>query len=330
MGTRRPDADRLFSAAVSAFCSIPRPTRHDANQLEDLVMPLFRQASKKTLRFACASLSECRAAPIGLVRALCHENSEICAPLLVRFEGFTEADLITMISRHGTDHARIIAHRKGLHPVVRDLLFALGNKEISTLLESKKDPKPTTRESGTKHGDTESDAEESGNAERVRNRLRTMLAGNQELELPPSHVGDAQIKLREKLRSTAFRENPVFFQTVLADALAVDFHTTEAVLESGSWQRLSISLKALNIPASEAFVLAFSKFTSLFTSPQNAADFMDHYQRLSRNNARREVRTWSENISPANSDSGIESGTEPLSDRTDDAANGSGKLRQAS
>ena len=34
-------AERLFRAAVSAFCSLTRPSRREIAQLEDLALPLF-------------------------------------------------------------------------------------------------------------------------------------------------------------------------------------------------------------------------------------------------------------------------------------------------
>jgi uncharacterized protein (DUF2336 family) len=332
MGKGRRDGDRLFSAAISAFCSLPRPTSQDIDQLEDLVMPLFRQASEKTLRFACASLSECKTAPIGLVRALCHEKSEICAPLLVRYEGFTEADLITMISRHGIGHARIIAHRKKLHPVVRDLLIAQGNEEIAALLESKVPDKAEVQKSTSLRQPGETNARQTGKAERVRSQLRTMLAQNDVLENRPTHIGDEHIKLRQNLRSTAFLDNPAFFETALADALGIDFGAAKTATSSGSWQRLAVALKALNISDSEAFLLAFAKFPGLFTSPQRAEGFLDHYQKLSREIARKETLSWTSTGSEKEADavSGVSEPADKAKGYNHEAANAGGTLRQAS
>lgn len=333
MGTGRRDGDRLFSAAISAFCSIPRPTRQDLDQLEDLVMPLFRQASEKTLRFACAALSECKEVPIGLARALCHEKSEICAPLLVRFHRFSDADLITMISRHGIGHARVIARRKNLHPVVRDLLIALGNEEISAIVDNERNGTSSGQDtfSGAKAGKTTH--EKAGKAEAVREQLRTMLAESDAREPQPSHIGDDLIRLREKLRSTAFMEAPAFFQTALADALDIEFLAARSLTETGSWQRLAIALKALKIPDSDAFALAFARFPALFTSRQNAADFMAHYARLPRDSARRTVQSWRAGTLDAAANSHIEDGgADPAAGEDHVAANGGSgkKFRRAS
>lgn len=331
MGRGRRDGDRLFSAAMSAFCSIARPTRQDADQLEDLVMPLLPQASDKTLRFAAAALSECEVAPIGLVKAICNEKSEVCAPLLVRYEGFSEADLITMISRHGIGHARIIAHRKKHHPVVRDLLLALGNEEITATLEGRRENSQTADRRFSGHGQHNRPAE-TGKAAAVRDRLRSILTSSAEQDDPPIHIHDDRIKLRETLRSTAFLENPVFFQTALADALAVDIAAIKAITDLGSWQRLAIALKALSMPGSDAFLLTFAVFPAMFTSRQSALDFISYYTSLARSAALKQVRAWRAEHSPETLETEA-----PARERTENpntakrsAANAGARLKSAS
>ncbi|TIP36884.1 MAG: hypothetical protein E5X69_22055, partial [Mesorhizobium sp.] len=43
--TEAGKAERLFRAAVSAFCSLTRPSRREIAQLEDLTLPLFDEVS---------------------------------------------------------------------------------------------------------------------------------------------------------------------------------------------------------------------------------------------------------------------------------------------
>ncbi|WP_204279817.1 hypothetical protein, partial [Serratia marcescens] len=47
-------AERLFRAAISAFCSLPRPSRREIAQLEDLALPLFDDTPNEALRFGAA------------------------------------------------------------------------------------------------------------------------------------------------------------------------------------------------------------------------------------------------------------------------------------
>jgi len=69
-------AERLFRAAVSAFCSLTRPSRREIAQLEDLALPLFDFVSVESRRYVAAALSECQYAPAMLVRRLADETVE--------------------------------------------------------------------------------------------------------------------------------------------------------------------------------------------------------------------------------------------------------------
>ena len=73
LGGDAPKRERLFRAAVSAFCSLTRPSRRDISQLEDLTLPLFDGVSPESRRYVAAALSECRYPPPNLVKRLCDE-----------------------------------------------------------------------------------------------------------------------------------------------------------------------------------------------------------------------------------------------------------------
>ena len=156
-------AERLFRAAVSAFCSLPRPSRSEIAQLEDLTLPLFDQVSTESKRFVAAALSESDSAPPALVRRLANESIDIAAPLLIRSQALTDIDLIALIGRHGMAHARAIARRQALNPTISSLIQALDRPA----------PPPT----GDKRDGTPADpVPDSGwSAERVRQRLRAMM-----------------------------------------------------------------------------------------------------------------------------------------------------------
>ncbi len=79
-------SERLFRAAVTAFCSLTRPSRREIAQLEDLTLPLYDSVSIEARRFVAAALSECANPPAALVRRLADEPVEIAAPLLLALE----------------------------------------------------------------------------------------------------------------------------------------------------------------------------------------------------------------------------------------------------
>jgi uncharacterized protein (DUF2336 family) len=129
---RKGSQERLLRAAVYAFCSLPRPTRRESGQLEDLALPLVEKASVETRRYIAAALSECAEAPRGLVRRLCEEPVEIAAPLLMRSRALSDIDLIALIGRHGMGHARAIARRRDLNPRIAELVATLEKFDVKS------------------------------------------------------------------------------------------------------------------------------------------------------------------------------------------------------
>ncbi len=125
MRTEAGKAERLFRAAVSAFCSLTRPSRREIAQLEDLTLPLFDDVSVESRRYVAAALSECEYAPAALIRRLCEEPVDVAAPLLIRSPALSDVDLIALIGRHGLPHARAIARRRDLNPTIADLIREL-------------------------------------------------------------------------------------------------------------------------------------------------------------------------------------------------------------
>lgn len=118
-------AERLFRAAVTAFCSLTRPSRREIAQLEDLTLPLYDSVSTEARRFVAAALSECRNSPAVLVRRLADEPVEVAAPLLLRSNALADIDLIALIGRRGIGHARVIARRPHLNPTIDQLVKML-------------------------------------------------------------------------------------------------------------------------------------------------------------------------------------------------------------
>jgi len=118
-------AERLFRASVSAFCTLPRPSRREVAQLDDLTLPLYPYVSVEARRFVAAALSECPIAPPRLIDRLADDRVDIAAPLLMRSALLTDIDLIALIGRHGLPYARAVARRPGLNPTIMQLIRAL-------------------------------------------------------------------------------------------------------------------------------------------------------------------------------------------------------------
>jgi uncharacterized protein (DUF2336 family) len=285
--TEAGKAERLFRAAVSAFCSLTRPSRREIAQLEDLTLPLFDNVSVESRRYVAAALSECEYAPTALVRRLAQEPVEIAAPLLTRSNALSDVDLIALIGRHGLPHARAIARRKVLNPTIADLIRVL---ERPTLVKTRP-PETVTRLTPKPEPVTKADTSSvpGDAAENARRRLRAMMRPAEESADVNTFLGQpAYVKLRE----TALTGNAAFFQTALADALDIDFATARSVTGQPSYAALLAALRALDLGEDRAFLIAVAVYPGEFPHPQAIRLFLDRYRLLHREAALDKVRAW--------------------------------------
>ena len=283
-------AERLVRAAVTAFCSLTRPSRNEIAQLDDLAMPLYDQLSVETRRYMAAALSECEYAPALLVRRLCDDDVEIAAPLLIRSSLLREIDLVALIGRHGLPHARVIARRPDLDSTIAALVRAL---EIPSMKIAAEKPLPQVVEPAPEQRAGSGQA-----AEETRDRLRMMMrpAGTERKTASesetvaihwPSHPG-----LFDKLRSTALTGVAGLFQTALADALGIGFHQARSITETQTDKHLILALRALDLAPSDAFLLAAATFPTRYPRPEAIRRFLEEFELVHRDKARDAVRSW--------------------------------------
>lgn len=256
--------DRLLRAAISAFCALGRPSRREIAQIEDLAAPLLPSASRETLRYVAAALCECEAAPVGLVRRLCEEPPEICAPLLLRSKALADIDLIALIGRHGAAHARVIARRTGLTPAIADLTrLVLRARPVE-----KQPPAPARLSS----------------ASQARERLRAMMrpAGS------PASPAEAHASLRE----AALTGQPGVFATRLSELMDVEAGIPESLLKSDSYEGLLAAFRHLDLSEAQAFLIVAALYPRLFPHPHAIRLFLERYAAVDREKAGAELRGW--------------------------------------
>ncbi|WP_205826541.1 DUF2336 domain-containing protein [Mesorhizobium zhangyense] len=284
-------SERLFRAAVSAFCSLTRPSRRDIKQLEDLVLPLFDAVSVEARRFAAAALSECADAPSGLIRRLSNETVDIAAPLLIRSKVLRDVDLIALIGRHGLPHARAIARRTDLNQAIADLVWALENPKLVRL------PLPKERQAQVEAANR-AQALSDGNPEPVpgisadnaRRRLRSMMLSAQ--TAPDATTEQSTGSLRyAKLRDMALTGNPALFQTALADTSDIDFLTAKSIIEKANYPELIAVLRSLELSEEQAFLLASCVYPGKFADPESIRLFLNSYRNMQLDAAHQGAKT---------------------------------------
>ena len=278
MRTETRKAERLFRAAISAFCSLPRPSRREIAQLEDLALPLFDDVPDEALRFGAAALSETEYAPRQLILRLAECKVDVAAPLLIRSAVLGDVDLIALIGRHGLPHARAIGRRKDLNPAIAHLIRALERPKLA-LAQPAEDAAPKINDRTT--------TEPGEAAEGVRHRLRTIMA---ETRGTSAAVRDATPYT--KLRETALSGNLAFFQTALADALRIDFATAHSIVMANDFTRLLSALRVLELGEDHAFLIAVAVLPQQFPHPQAIRLFLDRYRLLPPEVARNQLSQW--------------------------------------
>jgi uncharacterized protein (DUF2336 family) len=293
-------ADRLFRAAISAFCSLTRPSRREIDQLEDLALPLFDSVSVESRRFAAAALSECRHPPQMLVHRLSDETIDIAAPLLIRSTALSDVDLIALIGRHGLPHARAIARRPGLNKTIGQLVEALMSSAASAHGAEKLTASSEKQSAGPSHMSAsndstkpaEVDAATFSNADRIRNRLRTMMRPAAEIHdgSGPAIEQDIAHGHFAKLRAAALAGDRTLFQTTLADALGIAFSLAKSLTEGWSYRGLATALRALDLTDEQAFLLAATQFPGAFGRVDSIRAFLALYHSSSPNAARERLQ----------------------------------------
>lgn len=293
-------ADRLFRAAVSAFCSLTRPSRREIAQLEDLALPLFDQVSVESKRYVAAALSECAAPPPALVRRLADESVDIAAPLLIRSPSLTDADLVELIGRHGFSHARAIGRRAGLNPSIASLVAVLERKVVplrprptghasgpETSPAADRAPPPSRQDSPVSEASSGTPLDTPGvtHLESTIHRLRSMM-----LPAPPSGAGDQTVY--DRLRETVLSGRPSFFQTALADALGKNYSIVRDTSEDLSYAWLLDALRVLDISDEKAFLVTSAFYPSLFGELNAIRLFLLRYAAISRHEAKRRIDGW--------------------------------------
>ncbi|MGE0284132.1 MAG: hypothetical protein AB7P20_26440 [Rhizobiaceae bacterium] len=273
-------AERLFRASISAYCCLSYPTRAEAQQLEDLALPLYNAVSAETLRYVSAALSECALAPSALIARLCEEAPDISAPLLIRTRSLSDIDLIALIARKGAGHARVIARRASLHPTIAALAAAIDRKARVT---------PTNIMTGETLAQVIKPAE---GTTAIRNRsLEATRSALREMMTAPAKPEPTPLDAYHRLRKAALTGSRPVLCAALADVLRIDEPSARSILETSDQRALLTALRALDLPDDRAFLLMACAFPNSFPHPLSIRIFLERYGEMNIQSAREQLRS---------------------------------------
>ena len=281
-------SDRLFRSAVTAYCSLTRPTGRDAAQLDDLALPLLPLVNEESKRFAAAALSETFPAPPTLLRRLADCPVAISAPLLLRSRALADIDLIGLIGRNGISHARAIARRPSLNGNIAALINALGIAPLGDAPGAPAESVPAPKAAERKPAGVA--------AEETREQLRAMMEPAQPAARAVRPDGPidwvAAHAAYARMVATGMTGVAALFHTAVADAFDMGFEGARRMIEDEEGAGLATALKAAGLSAAEAFLVAALAFPPRIGTTAAIRDFVDRYRALDVDDARRQVSAW--------------------------------------
>ena len=293
-GNRETRKDDILRAAISAFVGLTNPTKRDCNQIEDLALSLLPFTSENTRRFVAAALCEKPQAPAMLVKRLCEEPVDVCAPLLLRSPALLPIDFVSIIGRTGPEHARVIAKRKHLP------------NEVIEALACVNDPLVRDRASKGNVGPDIDPITALGNikpvsAEAARDFLRTLMdpatvPSTAIRELPDQDMQPIPAMLpREaarKLVDLSLREQEGLFLTALADMTGLSYPRALKLIRRPSAAELGTVLKSLEIDGPTAFLVCSIFYPQICSSRSEMRLFLERHDAMDCDSATAMVRGW--------------------------------------
>lgn len=295
--------DDLLAAAVAGFTSLTRPGRYESQQFEDLALPLLETATPRARRQVSAILAQHDVAPRKLVLALANDSIEVAAPLLLRSPVLTTADLIDITGQHGLSHARIIARRQPVDPLLLPILEGFDDPLISQTLTA--EPVISTAPAAKETSIAEVQEAHYVSAAPVNKRVESKPAAPIRTAPPasvqslPAHNLSAlslssclQPARAEYLIDMALLIDGNMFRTALADALDVSYARAETII--GSWpnSQLPLALKAIGLTAQDTYLILTAVLGTIHGEREQLREFVHIYRSISPEQAAAAVRRW--------------------------------------
>lgn len=294
--------DDLLAAAVAGFNSLTRPTRHESQQFEDLALPLLETATPRAKRQVSAILAQHDAAPRKLVLALASDNIEVAAPLLLRSPLLKTTDFMEIIGKSGLSHARIIARRQPVDPLLLPLLENYDDEIIKQTLNSEQPLPAATAMQETNEPEAASMHYTSAPAAAKPVTTPPFRSANSQpsatQSLPAHDLGALSLTaylrpaIAEHLIDMALLIDNSMFRTALADALDVNYMRAETII--GTWpnSQLPLALKAIGLTAQDTYLILTAVLGTIHGEREQLREFVHIYRSISPEQASAAVRRW--------------------------------------
>lgn len=269
--------DVVLMATVTSFEALSTPTRVEMKQFAELFRPLYEQSTPEARRQAVAALSRLATLPQAVCFFVGSQPIGTAAIFLSQSIAIHDSTLIDIARSQGEAHARAIATRANLSPIVVDALAALHDgssyrrnvKLAEDTAPSQADAKPDTstvapaaevaaEAPAPRTSPSTPELARLAREEALRNELRQLVAAKAPEDVRPAVMLRAADEMHQALlvRFARMRHMPLFAR-VLTEALDASAGLSERILLDVSGSQLAKTLIALGLrPADTRQILS--------------------------------------------------------------------------
>ena len=285
--TGRKDAALL--ATIAGFESLKRPTAYELRQFSTLFIALFDLAHVDTKRTAAAALSRFNNLPENVATIVADQPIAVAAPFLAFCPSLCDHTLLQIISSRGISHARAIARRTCLSPVVLKVLTDMNDSIVTRSLRVRYHLPDLAYQDGSDAGEQL----HRSNEDALREQLRKMALGVGRLQpSPPIQNDNIASPIGAALVESAEASQPQRFAQLLAEALSATVKLAERIMLDISGRQLVMALHYLEVMEDEALRILMAVFPQLGATPQHRQQAMQLLTTCDRGDSKWRVEAW--------------------------------------
>ena len=251
-------------ATVSSFESLRFPSKSDLHQFAELFEPLYAASTDEARRQVVAALSRCPLVPEDVALFIARQPIGVAAIFLTGSRAIGDVTLMRILRMAGPDHARAIARREDLSPVIVEALVGLHQNQASQREAARLKREEETRED-----------------------LRALVRAAAPPAETPIRLEPASETHQVLFVRFARAGETGMIAVTLADALSSSQWLAERILLDVSGRQLAETLLALDMPEADAFFMLKALYPHLTEGRAEAL-----FSALDRTQAVRRVESW--------------------------------------
>jgi len=288
----------LLLLATDRFCNAGKYDKLTINQYTQAFYMLAEHASEFAAQVVARSLAQCEATPRSIILYLAMQPISVATPVLKRATQLTQTDMANVLDQTGIEHARSLATRPDIGPVLVGRLKDLNDTIVDANLNNTLNPvsEPVAVHSAPKihekveRGSIAAQAREkllaaAGRGGRLDTIERKSAASRPAQKITAEHFAEAF----EKCARTSSRQA---MSMLMRERFGLSEETAQQIFEDRTGDTLAVLMKANNIDSARANRVMLFTFPEIGLSVSNARRAMRFYSQLSQPSCVTAVAQW--------------------------------------